>query len=230
MTKCAVMQPTYFPWAGYYHLIDIVDVFVFLDDAQYERGTWQNRNRVLLNGQSHWLTVPARRQFLGQAINQITVDDKQNWRLKHIKLLSNAYAKHPYAKEMLEAVVNVLDCETDNLSELNIRIISEISRSMGITTRMLRSSDLGICGGRTEKLIRICEYVDCDEYISPVGSAAYLADDGFVDKTKIKLSFSSYFPFPYPQLKVSGFISHLSVLDIIANLGVGGACKYIRAL
>jgi hypothetical protein len=230
MTKCAIMQPTYFPWAGYYHLIDIVDVFVFLDDVQYERGTWQNRNRILLNGQSHWLTVPATRQFLGQALNQITVDDKQNWRLKHTKLLSNAYAKHPYAKEMLESVASVLNCEINKLSELNIWIISEFAKNMGITTRMLRSSDLGICGGRTERLIRICEYFDCDEYISPVGSAGYLADDGFVDKTEITLSFNNYSPCPYPQLNAKGFISHLSVVDIIANLGLRGASKYIRAL
>ena len=57
--KCAVMQPMYLPWAGYFNLISSVDRFYYLDDAQYERGTWQNRNRILLNGQAQFLTVPA---------------------------------------------------------------------------------------------------------------------------------------------------------------------------
>jgi hypothetical protein len=55
---CAIMQPTYFPWAGYFSLLGMVDVFVFLDDVQFVRGSWQNRNRVLVAGEEHWITFP----------------------------------------------------------------------------------------------------------------------------------------------------------------------------
>ncbi len=229
MTKCAIMQPTYFPWAGYFSLIDSVDAFVFLDNVQYERGTWQNRNRVLVNGEPRWLTVPATRQFLGQPINQIEIDDRQNWQQKHLKMLSNAYSKHPYAKEMLEAASGILDLNITNISELNIRIISEFARNLGATTKLLRASELDISGGRTDRLINICDHLECDEYISPIGAAQYLADDGFVKKTTIRLSFNNFSPAPYPQLKTKEFVSHMSILDVIANLGWAGAADYIRA-
>jgi WbqC-like protein family len=46
MTVCAIMQPTYLPWVGYLDLIDRVDVFVFLDNVQFERRSWQQRNQI----------------------------------------------------------------------------------------------------------------------------------------------------------------------------------------
>ena len=223
------MQPTYFPWAGYFNLIARVDAFVFLDDVQYEKGTWQNRNRVLLDGQPHWLTVPATREFLGQAINQVVIEDRRNWRRKHFKLLNQAYAKHPYAAEMMEAAGKLLKPELTRLAELNIAIITELSSKFGATTRLLRSSELGIEGGRTQRLIDICAHLDCDEYVSPVGSSGYLAADRFEQKTAIRLSFTDYVPAPYPQRSAAQFVSHLSVLDIIANLGWEGAAAYVQS-
>src|SRR5437870_5440085 len=100
--KCVIMQPTYLPWSGYFNLMSQATVFVFLDDVQYERSSWQNRNRVLVNGAPHLITVPALRLSLNQSIRTVQVDDKHPWRSKHISLLEQTYAKHPYASEMLE--------------------------------------------------------------------------------------------------------------------------------
>ena len=49
--KCAIMQPTYFPWAGYFHLIAESDKFVFLNDAQYVKGSWHSRNFIIVNNE-----------------------------------------------------------------------------------------------------------------------------------------------------------------------------------
>ena len=73
------MQPTYMPWAGYFNLMARVDMFVYLDDAQYERSSWQNRNRVLVRGTPTWLSVPVVRGFLGASINQVVVDETLQW-------------------------------------------------------------------------------------------------------------------------------------------------------
>ena len=91
--KCVVMQPTYLPWTGYFNLIFQSDVFVFLDDVQYERGSWQNRNRILLNGQPHFLTVPSIRTQLSEQIKMVEIDAKKNWRSKHVKTIKQAYGK-----------------------------------------------------------------------------------------------------------------------------------------
>ena len=56
----SIMQPTYLPWIGYFDLIAKADIFVFLDDVQFSRRSWQQRNRVLLDGKEMMLTIPTK--------------------------------------------------------------------------------------------------------------------------------------------------------------------------
>ncbi|HEV8646187.1 MAG TPA: WbqC family protein [Burkholderiales bacterium] len=224
------MQPTYFPWAGYFNLIAQVDVFVFLDDAQYEKSSWQNRNRILLNGQPHWLTVPGHRNHLGQSIIEIGIDDKRNWRDKQFRLLQQAYTHHPYVDEMLAAAGIILDRNLGNLAELNIRIVTHLMHEFDIATRILRSSTLDLPGKRTERLVKICEHLGCTEYVAPIGSTEYLAEDGFTEMTSISLLFNSYVPDAYSQVGSKSFVSHLSILDVLANIGKKAASEYVRGI
>ena len=225
---CAVMQPAYLPWAGYFNLISQVDVFVFLDDSQFERGTWQNRNRVLVAGESHWLTVPVMREFLGAGINAVRTDEKLHWRRKHMDLLRQNYGKHTFGAEMLQIGDIVGDQSLAILAELNIRLIFYCCERLGITTRCVRSSEMGILGKRTERLIEICEHIGCDEYLSPPGSAEYLAADQFVEMTGTRLRFNEYIPEPYPQKGKEQFVSHLSIVDVVASLGWNQAGLYVK--
>jgi len=226
--KCVVMQPTYLPWSGYFNLIAQADVFVFLDDVQYERSSWQNRNRILLHGQVHFLTVPSERNSLDQKINTIQIDDKKNWRQKHDRTLKQAYAKHPYSQD-LEAISNIiLNPALGQLADLNIQIILTIVDRLGLTSKFVRSSKLGITGQRTERLIKFCQHFNCDEYLSPVGAADYLAEDGHFETAPVRLSFQNFTPSPYPQRKQTDFVSHLSVVDAIANLGWKKTLQYVK--
>jgi hypothetical protein len=223
------MQPTYIPWAGYFNLIQSVDTFVFLDDAQYERGTWHNRNRVMVNGQAHWLTVPVVRDHLGDALNKVRTDEKLPWRKKHVALLQQSYGKHPFGKEVLELATPWIDRpEAGVLAALNMGIIGALCEKLGITTRILRSSELGIAGKRTERLIAICEHLGCDEYLSPPGALEYLMEDRFCERARTRLLVNEYAPQPYPQRGGSEFVSHLSILDVAANLGWQEAARYVR--
>ncbi len=223
------MQPTYFPWVGYFSLLDSVDTFIFLDDAQFERGSWQNRNRVLVSGKEHWITVPARREHLGQLICQTTIDEKRPWRHKHLRLLEQSYARHEQADQMLEVARLILQTDLTCIADLNIAVISQITSRLGFETPLLRSSELGLGGERTERLIAICNHLGCDEYVSPMGSMDYLSEDGFSRKTNVKLRFHEFRPRPYSQMGSEAFVSHLSVLDAAANIGWHGVTGYIRS-
>ncbi len=227
--RCAVMQPTYFPWGGYFNLIASVEAFVFLDDVQYERGTWHNRNRVLLQGQPHWLAVPVMRGHLGEALNQVHVDEKLPWRKKHIALLRQVYGRHPFAEDVIPTCEHLIgDRNPGTLAQLNERIIAAFCVRLDITTPLLRSSDLGIGGQRSERLARMCEHLGCDEYLSPPGASEYLAADGFVEKTKVRLRINDFQPEEYKQYGEPGFVSHMSIIDIVANLGWDDASAYVR--
>jgi hypothetical protein len=224
------MQPTYFPWAGYFNLIAQVDVFVFLDDVQYERGSWQNRNRVLIKGEPHWLTVPVVRQFLGETINAVRTEEKHAWRHKHLALLMQTYGKHPYGREMLEVAGRLSDANLNVLADLNIRLILDVCGRLGLSTPTLRSSELAIEGRRTGRLIDILDHFGCDEYLSPVGATDYLAEDGFSNRTHTRLMFQNYVPAPYPQKGGREFIGHLSILDVAASIGWTESARYVGTM
>jgi len=225
--KCAIMQPTYLPWSGYFNLISSVDVFVFLDDVQYERQSWQNRNRVLVGGKAHWLTVPAVRLELSQTFNTVKIDDTSVWRKKHFQLLEQTYGKHPHGREVLDVARGLTDMSVTGLVDLNMKLIQEFSRRLELAPRFVRSSELAIQGQRSERLLRICEHFGCDEYLSPVGSAEYLAEDKVFDGAKVKLSFQQFKAPPYPQRNIPGFVESLSIVDVAANLGWSESRDYV---
>jgi hypothetical protein len=225
--KCVIMQPTYLPWAGYFNLISQADVFVFLDDGQYERSSWQNRNRVLANGKAQWLTVPALRLELSQTFNTVQVDDKRGWRQKHFRLIEQTYGNRPQGREILDVVRVITDPAVTGLVDLNTKLILEFSRRLDLTPRFVRSSEIGISGQRSERLLRICEHFGCDEYLSPNGAAEYLARDKVFDDAPVKLSFQQFAVNPYPQNKNPVFVESLSIVDVVANLGWIRARDYV---
>ncbi|MBN9410999.1 MAG: WbqC family protein [Burkholderiales bacterium] len=226
--KCAIMQPTYMPWAGYFNLIAEVDHFVFLDDVQFEKQSWQSRNRVLLGGRVQWLIVPVRHGSLADPIHSISVDDTQPWRRKQLTLLENAYARHPFRDDILRLARDILQTPWARLADLNMSLIRRVASQLGLSAQFHRASELPVAGPRSQRLVGLCRHLDCDRYLSPVGSAEYLAEDGAFESADVALSFQDYPVRAYPQKGVAEFISHLSVLDVVANLGWSGTADYIR--
>lgn len=222
------MQPTYLPWAGYLNLMLQVDCFIYLDDAQFERSSWHNRNRILLNGVPSWLTVPVLRGHLGASIQEVIVDDSAPWRRKHLTLLSNAYARHENVREMLEATKSLSTTSITHLANLNISLLEVLRNKLGIDTPTVRSSSLGVVGARTQRLIDILAKLGATDYVTPPGALQYLQEDRFVDSCPVRLWVHDFQPTEYPQRNVPAFISHLSILDAVANLGWDGTKNYIR--
>ena len=225
--RCVIMQPTYLPWAGCFNLMAMADFFVFLDDVQFEKQSWQNRNRILLNGQPHWLTVPVKRNHLSDKIKDIIVDDQHNWRNKHLELLRHTYARHPYASEMLEHVSHSLKCSTSQLSNLNTSFIRSTAKLLNLNPNFVYSSELDIHGARSERLLKICNHLGCNRYLSPRGSADYLAEDAVFDNSNVELEFQNFDPQPYYQRGEPSFVSHLSIVDVLANLGKTLTREYV---
>ena len=142
MTAC-IMQPTYLPWSGYFNLIAEADDFVFLDDVQFSHQSWQQRNRILVNGQPHVLSVPVLTSDRGpQPICEVRVDESKNWRKKHVRTLQQAYAKHPYGKQAVALVEGVIGGGSNLLAEINIAIIRAFCQAMGLSANFHRSSAL----------------------------------------------------------------------------------------
>lgn len=218
--KIAICQPTYLPWMGYFDLIDQVEAFVLLDDVQFEKQSWQQRNRIKTPLGLQWLTVPVMfRGRLGQLIKDVEVRDIHFWR-DHCRAIELNYRRAPFFDSYFEKLVLGLSCpNTTLLADLNIRLMEWFMRTFGIKTPMILSSSLSQPGRRTERLVNICKSLGAERYVSPLGSAAYLLEEhDMMTDQGINLVFQNY-EHPQYRQQFPPFIPHASALDLLFNEG-----------
>jgi WbqC-like protein family len=220
--KIAICQPTYLPWLGYFDLIDQVDIFVLLDNVQFQRQSWQHRNRLKTPSGLHWLTVPVMfRGRFGQLINQVEIRDTEFWR-NHLRSIELNYRRTPFFNNYFEELSSRLrqSCSPGALmADLDIQLIRWFLNVLGIRTSVLLSSDLEQRGKRMELLANICDSLRAKEYVSPLGSAAYLLQEIDVLQDRgIDVGFQHYEHPRYRQL-FPPFCPYASVLDLIFNEG-----------
>ncbi len=227
--KCAIMQPTYLPWIGYFNLIASVDIFVLLDDVQFAKRSWQQRNRILLNGTEKYLTVPVlTKGKRDQTIEEVILDNSQDWKKDHINTLNHAYVKHRYGIEMLSIISEALNKPHCSLAETNIEIITSILNQLNISKKILKSSDLPVEGKKSEYLFNICNYVEADIYLSAAGSKEYIQEEGIFDASDILVEYHSFPIKEYPQQGINSFVPYMSIVDLIANIGFKNSNVYIQ--
>ena len=226
--KCAIMQPHFFPWSGYFNLVSKVDKFVFLDDAQYSKNSWHNRNYITVNREKFLFNIPLIKSSLDTKIKDKIIDEKNNWKNRISKTILQSYSKHKCYEDLDELINYCLSFENKYLSDFNINIIKFISNKLKIQTQFMCSADLSLKQERTHKLIKILEKLNVNEYVSPIGAKEYLTKDKFEILTKIKLSYNEFNGKKYSQLNQNEFINNLSIIDVIANLGWKNTEIYIK--
>ncbi len=221
MKSVAVHQPNYLPWLGYFYKISKVDLFVIQDNVDFESGNAEsltNRTRLKSPQGMIKLTVPVRHKTGLKKINQIQIDTNQKWARKHLSLITNACIHSPFFKLYFPRLESVLLSDFENLSDLNIALISLCCSCLEISTPCILASELKISGlQKSEQLVEICRQLDADLYLSGNGARKY-NDPALFQKNNIALKYSSYKPPVYKQL-FDGFIPGLSVLDALFNLG-----------
>lgn len=218
--KIAISQPAYLPWLGYFDLMDQVDTFVLLDSVQFEKQSWQQRNRIKTPSGLQWLTVPVVfRGHFGQRIQDVEIRDPEFSR-KHLRAVELNYRRAPFFRPYFSEFAEILqDSSGLSLLELNQRLILWFCRVLGVRTEILRSSELNGKGKRSDLLVSLCRLLGAKTYLSPLGSAVYLTEDisRFLD-AGIEVEFQHYEHPEYRQL-FPPFQSHASVLDLIFNEG-----------
>jgi len=214
--KVAIHQPQYLPWPGYFNKILQADIFVFLDDVQYKKNEWQNRNRIKSATGELWLTVPVHHRF-GQKINEVEIDNKIFWQKDHLKTISVCYRKAKYFDKFFPYIEKLLSKKYKMLVEVNIESINIILSYLGINKKIVLSSELKVEGEKTKRLVNICKKLGCDIYISGSGAKEYLVVEEF-KKNNINVLFQEYTTPEYPQL-FGKFIPNLSIIDMIFNVG-----------
>lgn len=227
------MQPTYFPWIGYFELIDSVDKFVFLDHVKLVKGSWHTRNRIKTSQGQVYLSIPIQRIKNKEQtnINEAIVSTTIPWRDKHLKTIEQSYAKSDYKKEVFPFVRDTLEKESTHLVDITANIIKNISRRIGIETQFYLSSELeGVSGTKDKMVACIVDAIGCDEYLSPFSAGEYIeqgAPGGAFTSNNIRLTYQNYEHPIYKQLHGS-FRSHMAILDLLFNEGFTRALSIIR--
>jgi len=217
MRTAVIMQPTYLPWLGYFDLMDRSDIFVVLDSVQFDKRSWQQRNRIKTANGELWLTVPVlSKGKRDQKICDVLIDDTQDFERKHVQTIRNAYARAEGASQHIGGLENIFEGKYTKLAELNIQLIAWIRDKLGIKTRIVRSSALPVEGNRVDLLISICKAVDATHYLSAEGARAYIEENNKFQSESIQLHYHGYQHPIYQQLH-GKFMSFLSVIDLIFN-------------
>lgn len=220
--KIAICQPTYLPWLGYFDLMDQVDTLVLLDSVQFEKQSWQHRNRIKTATGLQWLTVPViYRGCFGQQINQVEIRDPEFAR-KHQRGIELSYRRTPYFDGYYTELVEILNAGAKGLLvDLNFSLLRWLTGVLGIETPMVRSSAMSAAGRRSQLLVNLCLELKADAYVSPLGSAAYLLSDlELFANAGIEVEFHHYEHPEYSQ-QFFPFCPYASALDLIFNEGPG---------
>jgi len=213
----SIHQPQYLPWLGYFDKIRKADAFVFLDNVQFKKNEWQNRNKIKTAQKWQWLSVPVIHRF-GQKIFEVKINNTVAWTKKHLNALISNYSKAPFFKDHIVFFEKAYAREWEYLADINIHLIDYLARALGMgDKKFVKASKWQLREGNTERLIDICKLLGADIYFSGKDGAKYLNLEEF-EKEGIRVIFQDYHHPTYPQL-FGSFEPYLSVIDLLFNCG-----------
>lgn len=215
------MQPTYLPWIGYFDLMDRADVFIYLDNVQFAKRSWQQRNKIKTPDGEMWLTVPvSNKGKYRQQIRDVETDEGRSWRKGHFLALKLNYSRAAHFDRAIGLFERMYSVPRTRLAEMNIEFIEGFKRELGITCRTARASEIDGTGTEDPagRLVRLCRAVGATAYLSPEGSREYLNEGEAFTEAGMKFEYHRYRHPVYRQL-FGEFVSHLSVADLLLNEG-----------
>jgi hypothetical protein len=225
--RVAIVQSNYVPWRGYFDLIASVDEFVLLDDVQYTRRDWRNRNRVKTASGTRWLTIPVRASGrYTQTIAETQVAD-EGWARRHWSLVRQSYREARAYQEAAPFVEQLFaTAPGPSLSDVNRHFLAAICERLEIATPLTRSHDYDPHGAGTARLLDICLKTSATTYVSGPIAKNYLDESGFAAEG-IEVEWFEYGPYPEYEQVHPPFEPRVSILDTLLCTG-DAAVEYVR--
>lgn len=210
------MQPYFFPYIGYFHLIKSVDEFVIYDNIQYTKKGWINRNRILSNGEDKILTIPIKKDSDYLNIqDRIIADSWSKDKNKLLNTINDSYKKSPQFNNIFPIVHECLSSLEVNLFKFILNSLTILNSYLEIKTKIITSSDISIDHSlkSQDKVMAICKNLKATTYVNAIGGQELYNVEDFSNKD-IKLKFIKSNPLVYKQYK-NEFIPWLSILDVL---------------
>jgi hypothetical protein len=223
MTTVVISQPMLFPWPGFFEQMMLADVYFWLDDAQFSRGSFTNRTRIVHGGAVKWLSIPLVGKGSLQSIRDLV--PAEDFRARHIAFLSQAFAQAPFRPLAMEIVEEVYAEKT--LCDLLIASAEIPATRLGLRSpaRRARTSASGIGGASWRRVLDLVLSVGGARYVTGHGAAGYLDHEAF-EAAGVTVEYMAYSKTAWPRSEPA-FTPFASILDLIANVGPA-ASEYLR--
>lgn len=215
--RVAILQSAYIPWKGYFDIIHDVDEFIFLDDVQYTRQDWRNRNRIKTADGPAWLTIP-----VGTNLKRRICDvelPSTSWPRQHWSRIEASYRTAPFFETYRPLFERIyLDEKWMTLSEWNQHLIRTIAAVLGITARFRDSREFQSRSRRLDRVLDILRDADADVYVSGPAARIYIEPERFA-RERIELEWKSYDGYPEYAQPYPPFAHDVTILDLLFQVG-----------
>lgn len=213
--KLGIMQPYFFPYIGYWQLINCVDKYIIYDDVNFIKGGWINRNNILVNGEGKLINIRMHNASSNKLINEVEVLDDSTSRAKTLRTIENNYRKAPFFKQVYPIIENIINQKENNLGSFLTYEIKRICEYLLINTDIVLSSEIqknNDLKGQ-DKVIEICKIMKAKEYVNAIGGQQLYSNEVFAENG-IKLKFLQANIRKYNQFN-NDFVPNLSIIDIM---------------
>lgn len=221
------IQSSFLPWFGYFGIIKESSNFVILDDVQFDKNGWRNRNRINNNGKYQWITVPVRLgKTFGPKINEVEIDYSQKWIPRILGSIENSYRRSPHYTHYATIIEAAINTKPATLHALNTLLIHKIVLELEIDTKIEFSSQIDSSTDPNKRLIDLARYCKCTRYVSGQAAKSYLNVQEF-DQAGIKVAWYNFDEsLQYPQ-QSRDFLPKLSIIDLLMNLGAQETRRFL---
>ena len=220
-----VHQPEHMPWLGYFSKMDSADLYVILDDCQYRKDYFQNRNKILTSKGLDYITVPVVKKHIEKTLIKDVLIADNNWKTNYIGRIDASYRKAPYFSSIMPTVERLIRTNHTHISALNISIINTFRDILGITTPIVMSSDYNITSTASKRNADLVRAAGGSIYLSGPSGRDYLVDGDFTD---IDIIYHDYVHPIYRQY-YEPFIPYASILDLVMNYSPEESINIIRS-
>ncbi|MFC1623828.1 WbqC family protein [Candidatus Omnitrophota bacterium] len=216
--KISIQQPEFFPWLGYFDKLYQVDKVVFLDNVQFKKRYFENRNKVRTRDGWMWLNTPVKTKGrYTQKIMDAEIDNSKPWQKRIVSAIRCNYRRAPYWEYYGESICGIVSRPYKFLVDFNLSVILFLMEKLGVKREWCLSSALSTEDLGSDLILEICRKMQATDYLSGKDGKSYLKEDGFV-KNGIKLHYQNFIHPVYKQFH-GGFFEGMSVIDLLFNHG-----------
>jgi len=208
------MQPYFFPYLGYFQLINCVDTFVIYDNIEFTKTGWIRRNRILNLDRDRYIVVPLKKASDYSHVCDLKIAETYDYE-KMLRVIKGAYERSPYFNETFQLLKDIIPPTNHHLFDYLFNITKSLCAYFEIQTNFIISSSISIDHSliAQEKVIALCAALNADEYINPIGGKP-LYDKYSFAKSGIELLFHRMPDITYNQFK-DPFMPNLSIIDVM---------------